>query len=461
MGKRFLVLLALLPFILVSVPAYSMTLRQAIAQAIKTNPRIKAAQANRRASDYVLDQATGRFLPEVDLRADVGFQRIDKPQGFGPLVNDRWRNRRKATLSVRQILFDGWDRANDVYQSRARISAASFKVLARSELIALNVVEAYIDVIRHQNLLSLAKRNVSRHRKLLGLVQARVSGGKSPAGDLEQTKERLQATLSLVSQIKIALDTAKAKFKGAVGVSPRSLKAIKSVRLEFKSASSATQFALTNNPRLKALGSEIEARGFQKEQSRSKLLPEIYAEGSATRAEDVEGTPGRADELKAMIVLRWKLYDGGVRQSRIMELSEREYEKIAEYDILVRRLTEQIEVSWARVTEGRTQVSVVRKQLTQNRRVLSAYKAEYEADKRSLLDVLDAENTLFATEFELSNIRALQRFASYQMVAHTGNLLKKFNVQRPAGAEQPLESSRSLFRSVSKHTFAIPSLRQD
>ena len=101
--------------------ADSMSLKQAVAHAVLHNPKIDAAQAGQRASEYVLDQAKGRLYPEVDLYADVGAQRVDRPEGLGPAVNDTWRNRRQVTLSVRQILFDGFDRANDIYRSQARI----------------------------------------------------------------------------------------------------------------------------------------------------------------------------------------------------------------------------------------------------------------------------------------------------------------------------------------------------
>src|SRR6187455_3298499 len=75
--------------------AQATSLREAVQQAVLTNPKIDAAQANRRASEYSFKQAKGRFLPEVDLDADVGQERIDRPEGLGPDVNDIWQDRRQ------------------------------------------------------------------------------------------------------------------------------------------------------------------------------------------------------------------------------------------------------------------------------------------------------------------------------------------------------------------------------
>ncbi|MEM8750513.1 MAG: TolC family outer membrane protein [Pseudomonadota bacterium] len=445
----------------VTTPAYGMSLAEAIRLAVETNPRVKAAQASRRATDSVLDQAQGRYLPEVNLGADIGRQRIDRPEGFGPFVNDQWRTRRQVTVGVKQILFDGFDRANDVYQSQARISAAAYKVLARSEAVALDVVEAYIDVVRHKNLVHSARENVRRHERLLKLVKDRFDGGQTSIGDLDQTRERLEAAKGLVSQIKISLETANAKFKSAVGVAPRRLKNVRQAKISFQTAAGATSFAISSNPRLQSLNSEVDVADFQKEQFRSTLYPELSLEGSATWGDDLEGTPKRSNELRGMVVLKWKLYDGGIRRARISELTEREYEKLAEYDTFARELREQIEIAWARTMEGRRRVASIRNQLDQNRKVVRAYRDEYQANKRSLLDVLDAENSRFVSEFDLSNASAIQRFSSYQLVAHTGQLLKRFGVATPKGGRNPEPAYKPRARNASSFNLTIPSLRQD
>ena len=442
-------------------PVSATSLKQAIAYGVKHNPRVTAAQASRRATNAVLGQARARYLPEVALNADVGKQKIDRPEGFGPLVNDQTRTRRQVTLSVRQVLFDGFDRANQIYSSQARISAAAEKVMARSEAVALTIVEAYIDVVRHQALLRLAKENVARHRRLLRIVKERAAGGKTSDGDLQQTNERLQAAIALVSQIKIALGTSKAKYKSSVGKAPSRLHAVRMARNLPRSPRSAMRLALDHHPRLRAMRAEIDVADFDVEQFKSSLYPQVYLEGNASRGFDLDGTPGKSDELKGMIVLNWKLYDGGARTNRIEELNERASVKIAEYDVAVRELQEQIDIAWVRYREGGNQVAAVRKQLNQNKRVLAAYEKEYEANKRSLLDVLDAESSRFASEFDLSNVGAIQKFSGYQLVATSGRLLSYFGVEAPEGSDVPSEDFRTPRTEPKSRKFVIPSLSGD
>ena len=171
----------------VTFQAQATSLKQAVHWAVETNPRIEAAQANQRASGFALEQARGRLFPEISIEADGGIQNINRPEGLAPAINNNKLTRRRATISIRQVLFDGFDRANDIYASQARIASASGRVLARAESVGLSAVEAYIDVRRHLVLLGLARENVKRHHMLLKLIQDRIEGGarasKRPGAD--------------------------------------------------------------------------------------------------------------------------------------------------------------------------------------------------------------------------------------------------------------------------------------
>ncbi len=441
-------------------PAAAMSLKEAVSLAVSTNPNVEAARASRRATEYVLDQAKGRFLPEVDLRAEYGKQKIDRPQGLGPDVNNVWRNNRQVTIGFKQVLFDGFDRAYDLYRSQARITSASHKIMARSEGTALNTVEAYIDVRRHLNLLDLARENYRRHNRLYDLIKANYEGGKSVLSDLQQTEERLEAAKSLIAQITIALETAKAKFRNAVGVDPQGLQTVGYAIGIPQSSNAVLQLAVENNPRILASEAEIDVAAYDKKQFESSLYPQLSVEGSATRGEDLQGTPGRNDELRAMFVLSWKVFDGGVRFNRAMELGERKYEQIANHEALVRDLRQEIETSWARYSIGAQQVAAIRSQVAKNEKLVENYLNEYNAGRRSLLDVLDTENTSFGSKFELSNVYALHLYSSYQLLAQMGLLLDRLGIAAPTYVGNFVEPLPALEPSRSYKSFSIPPLSE-
>ena len=187
---RAAVLCAVALIVAESSAVQAQTLGDAVRRAVATNPTIKSSSANRRAVNYELDQATGRLMPQLSMSASLQAQNIDRPEGIGA-GNNTLRARRAVSAKIRQVVFDGWDRANQIYRSEARIDSAAMRVLAASEAVGLDAVETYIDVIRHRRLLALADANIKRHKEILNLVNVRYKGGNSPVSDLDQTKERL------------------------------------------------------------------------------------------------------------------------------------------------------------------------------------------------------------------------------------------------------------------------------
>ena len=57
---------------------------------------------------------------------------------------------------MRQILFDGLTSINEIWRQAARVDAAAYRVRERTELLALDAAEAYIDVVRYSRLIVLA-----------------------------------------------------------------------------------------------------------------------------------------------------------------------------------------------------------------------------------------------------------------------------------------------------------------
>ena len=108
---------------------------------------------------------------------------------------------------MRQILFDGFASIHDIWRQSARVNAASFRVRERTELIALDAAEAYIDVVRYRRLVALANQNVANHEELFSNVQSRYSGGRAGEGDLEQALERVEDAKAALAEFRRVLTT--------------------------------------------------------------------------------------------------------------------------------------------------------------------------------------------------------------------------------------------------------------
>ncbi len=133
------------------VSAYSQSgfsINDALKQAVATNPGVGEAAANRRATESELRQQQGTLLPQVRVEGRWGPERFTQNIVPAPLGSGEWLNGRAASVVVRQLLFDGFTSINEIWRQTARVNAAAARVHERTELLALDAAEAYVDVTR-------------------------------------------------------------------------------------------------------------------------------------------------------------------------------------------------------------------------------------------------------------------------------------------------------------------------
>ena len=167
-------------------PAAAQSLTDAVRLAIETNPDVGQASASREVVDHELRQARGLYLPQVDLEGLTGPQWTDSPstriRGLGR--NQLYAN--QLSIILQQLVFDGFGTNNEVERQASRADAAAYRVLETAELIGLDVVQSYLDVLRQIGLVELASANVAVHVQTLNDVRRRQRGGSSTTADVQQ-----------------------------------------------------------------------------------------------------------------------------------------------------------------------------------------------------------------------------------------------------------------------------------
>ncbi len=150
--------------------ASAMPLREAVERAVATNPEIGEAVANREATEFELDQGRGGYLPSIDLEARAGALLRDSATTRAIGREDKVAAERSVGIVMRQLLFDGFETRAEVEHQASRVDAASFRVLERSETIALAVIREYLDLIRLHRVVASTRENVSYHEQLVGRI---------------------------------------------------------------------------------------------------------------------------------------------------------------------------------------------------------------------------------------------------------------------------------------------------
>jgi adhesin transport system outer membrane protein len=415
-------------------PAAAIELKDAIQIAIDSNPQVNQAIQNKEAIEFERKQAQGLYLPRVNLELSGGARKLDNPTRKVLGLDDETLNPVEAGVTLQEVIFDSGSRRSELERQASRTDGAATRVRERAEFIALETSREYLNYMLQQRIVAAAQDNVAFHEKMVGDLGEGVSKGSISVADQQQAQERLQAARARVIQAREDLVNAMIAFTTRTGVPLDQVNMPPQLPLP-GTVDEAVGLARENNPRVKIAMADIDAAHALVRSAKADLGPKVSLEARARTGNDVDGFSGETTDLQALVVLRWNLYSGGVNTNKVQEQVRRASEQRYVLHQVTRDVEEDVRTAWNR----REQQAAAMRELEQQNRVsnelLGSYTDQFRVGRRSLLDLLDAQNTRYSSLVLQETARFAELFAEYKLLASTGQLLDALGVQRPRGAE--------------------------
>lgn len=408
------------------------TLRDAVAVGVLTNPETSSVSNNRRATDEELKQAKALYLPSVDLQADTGWEyTYSDPKGENDASESLLKG--QASLTLTQMLFDGFETMYENSRQNWRVRSASHRVRETSEFVGLDVVEAYLEVVRQRELLAIAEENTRQHQDIYGQIADATGAGRSTQADVEQTKARVAAARAQEANVRQALHTAEANFRKAVGDAPQQdlKRPGKPQGVLWNNVDEQVKMTLTQSPTLDIFEADVNVAEAEQKGSGSTLYPQLDLQLNANTGRNTSGVEGDAAGASALVVMNWNLYRGGGDIARTREFVYRHAQAKDQRNKAARSIENDVRQTWASMVAARDRAAQFRSQSDANAMVVQAYKDQFNLDRRTLLDVLDSQNEWFVSRSNQINNEYLEMFAAYRLAALEGKLLPSLGVAYP------------------------------
>jgi adhesin transport system outer membrane protein len=423
------------------------TIKQAVQAAVTTNPSIRATSAEMQAAAYDLMSLRGEYEPTVTVYGDAGYEFVDDPADLSPADNNNTKFTRQIGFVTEVVLFDGFRRANTVYSAAAQVDGSIFRLLDASETMALNAVEAYIDVYRHRQLVAVSDRNVERHREIGEQVKALVDGGRLPVSDGLQIEDRINAAILARLEVQLALKDAEARYTRVVGHAPSGSMAIP-LAPGPKSLQDLITQSVANSYRMQYAQTQIDQSKYDREIYKSDLQPRISLGAGMSAGQNRGGSSGSENDGNIGLRLNWTLYKGG-RKEELNALGQRSYAAQAERDLTYREVQELATRTWNSYQNNAQRAVQLDTQLAVNQLMVTQFTEEFRAAKRSLLDMLEVERARYNVEFQKVSADASRAFSSYRVLAAQSKLANYFGLKKSDIALVPNYQSRALVKPTS------------
>ena len=421
--------------LLSATPAFGVELRDAVQSALTTNPEIRQAVSNRAATEEERVQGQGLYYPRVSVEGSAGVRSLRNPTRRSIGIADQTLWPIEGDLIVDQLVYDSGGREAEIRRQASRTDAAAARVEERSEFVALNVSRTYIDYLLQQRLVAIAQDNVTFHERLAADLREGVAKGSISIADQQQAEERLQAARTRVTQAREDLDTAAITFRTLTGIPvdsvsmPPDLSQCMPASLEEAEAN-----ARQNNPRVHEAIADLATAREEIKAARADLGPRFNIEGRARAGHDIDGFAGRTTDLQALGVLRWTLYNGGTKEANVREQQRRADEVHGRLFERTRAAEEDVRTAWSRLQNQTALSNELEAQSRITDDVLLSYREQFNIGRRSLLDVLDAQNTRYNVQAQTQTAQLAKLYAQYRVLAAENRLVECLGVQMPIAA---------------------------
>ncbi|MBC7405479.1 MAG: TolC family outer membrane protein [Cytophaga sp.] len=415
--------LSLLPL---CASAQVQTLKESTQQAILSNPEVLARWHNFQAAGSERDVATGAYLPNVNLTAGVG--RDQSSDKFGKL--DFSRN--AATLSLNQMLYDGFSTRNEVRRLDHTRLVRLFELYDASENTALEVVRAYADLLRYRQLVTLAEDNYVRHRTVFEQIERKTKAGIGRRVDLEQISGRVAlAEANLLTETSNLHDVS-ARFQRLVGKPPSAnlenpAPLIKDMPSDISTALSA---ANKRHPTLLAAIENIRSVENTVNARRSAYQPRLDFRARAERGNNIDSIVSRTNNNTAEVVMTWNLFNGGSDNARVRQSADLLNLAKDQRDKACRDVRQTLSIAYNDTRKLTEQLTYLDQHQLSIEKARDAYRQQFDIGQRSLLDLLDTENELFQAKRAFANSEYDLLLAYARTHAGMGTLYSALGISR-------------------------------
>jgi len=426
-------------------PAAAIDLREAIRAAVQTHPTVKRARANSAAVDDDIDEARAGYFPTFDVGGAAGYEfstnsatraRDERDDGDSSSVEAL---RLESYFSLSQMLFDGFGTSSRTEAARFRSEAARLEITDAGETIGLRAVEGFLDVLRNRRLLELADRNIDAHARFLDQTRFRSRTGAGAEVDVIQAEARLARARNLRQQVMGGLRAAEARYVEATGQMPDSLEMpLVPVDAIPPSREQALSTAAANSPALQATRQSVSARRAEVDAERSGYFPQFDFEVAGSLNQNQDGVRESNRDLTALLRMDYNLFNGGADQARSDRAMERVGEAMQREAEVLRLIERDVRVSFSQLETARAQVPILQDNVLKAEQVVQGYQGQFELGRRTLQDVLDAENELFQARTSLVNAEYAYAFANFQALRAMGMLVA--TVERGSPGGRPVET---------------------
>ena len=396
-------------------PTPTMTLREALQRAIDSDPAVAASLAERAADREIGVQERATRLPTLNITAAI--KNTDSEVLSTPFKDPA------ATTSGFDERYDSWQMGAELRQplfrydflARGRRASAQDQLaeqafIQRGQALVIRVADRYLAVLNASNELALAQSEAEAVGKSLSDVRKRYDVQLVAGTDLKEAQARHDLAQANLLAAQQAVDSAQDALDEVTGNGRAQLYVLNpSAELPALDSLDAEVWltrARANNPAYQQALAQVAVAQANATSRRSESLPVLDLVASHGRQDMSESRIGsKANSTEVGVELRLPLFAGGAYASKVREAQARLDQAQAQQARSERELLRETRRLFREVQTGRAQSQTYQRAVESSQAAEQATRYGYEAGKRTITDVLNAQSNTVQAKRNLDRSR--------------------------------------------------------
>ena len=403
-----------LSFPIQGIQGVATTLDEALVQAYQTNPQLQIGISSVRAANTATTEVISQAWPQVT--ASVGWNAENDLSSSDPTSHNT-----TLSVGVSQFLFDGGRYGHHLNALRSETRSQQHRLVDTEQTVLLNTVTAFMNVLRDEQVVSLAESNVEILTEQLAATRSRFEFGAVPRTDVNLTEARLASVTAELELHRGSLLSSREVYRAVVGADPLNLVPPERVPDLPSTAVEAEDIALRSHPRIAVAMQNVAAAESDVQRDNLSHFPIVSANVSQSIRKSNRSMMER-NNLSAGVSATFTLFDGGKIRSQKKRSMTTLAARRSELLMATAQTRQSIRVAYSNWEIANASVEAIEQQIAAAQLALEGVQVEYSLGSRSTLDVLNAEQELRTARVNHARASRDVFVVAYTVLAEMGQL---------------------------------------
>lgn len=408
-------------------------LRDLVLIVLENHPELGQAEAESRLASVRIKEAKSGAYPQFMVSGSYG---NEKQKLYETNRNNTYENQVQSQFRLTQPIVDSSIKAN-IKRVKANSLSVDWQLVSTREQLILRTVELYVEILKNHQLTELARKNLRLHREYVAQMKEIARKDVGRASDLPVAQSRVALAESILTTRLAKLENARLMWRSHSGMTAPDVRAIGNINVLIddigkvplpETLEQAVSESIDASPQLQKALSELKGSWHNLEISKSATKPKINAEAQTRTGQNYGYITGRQDDVSVGINLQWNLpFNPGFKYGN-KAAREAIYASESAVDATIYKIRAAVETQWYELLANQNSLNSYEEYQASTESVVNSYAEQFKIGKRSLLDVLNAENEAFTAKTNIINTQSDLTLSAWRLLGLRGMLMEELGL---------------------------------